>query len=88
MRRILKYTVWLDQIVKVPVPSSAKCVLFADQAGTLQVWFEVDDLPYSTGIPCRKLLIVATGEQVPIGAVHLGSCQQRQFVWHLYEVPA
>lgn len=35
----------------------------------------------------RSFKIVGTGWEVPKGAIHRGTVQQGQFVWHLMEVP-
>lgn len=83
MRRILQYDIFLDTTKSIDLPSNAKCVQFASQNGVLQIRFEVEGTAPTVE---RRFRVYATGQDIPNGHAHLGTCQQGSFVWHLYEV--
>jgi hypothetical protein len=83
MRTIHKFPVSFGEaIIKLPV--RAKFLHFADQAGQLTVWFELDS--EVTSQMFRRYQVFPTGGVIPYGAGWLGTCQQGPFMWHLYEL--
>lgn len=77
--KIYKYRVYPG--ASVSIPGLLKVLLFAPQgADGLFVWAEV--LVEGTGV---TLDVLPTGAEVPYRAKHWASCQDGEFVWHLYE---
>jgi len=67
--------------VNIVMPADAKVVMVGDQDDLIAVWFEHDNGPLTT----RTIYIHGTGHPIPAGRKHIGSVQQRVYVWHLYE---
>lgn len=82
MKRILKYPVQAFQSTALALPVDARVVRFAPQHGALQLWVEqrVDAPPDN-----RTFHVVGTGHQVPDDARYIASCEDGQYIWHLYE---
>jgi hypothetical protein len=76
-----KVHVNLNDEVHIVMPTDAKIVMVGDQQGAITIWFEHDNGPLTT----RTIYIHGTGHHIPAGRKHVGSLQQGEFVWHLYE---
>src|SRR5438105_745486 len=79
MRTIYKFTIGASTTLNLS--DGWKIVHFADQGGKVCAWIEVD--PGKPTAP-QALRIVATGENIPDGLAHYGTCLQGPYVWHLY----
>lgn len=86
----------MKTIHKQPIPSinsrvvlrlstDAKFIHFDLQNRDMCVWVETPVIvkEYKT----RTLAVFGTGFDVPDEAVHIGTLQDRGYVWHLYELP-
>lgn len=83
MKTIWKFPLRLvngGQMVSAPPPFAI--VRFAMQDGRPCAWAIVnDDLPPKT----HGVAIVGTGHECPDDAAYRGSCEDRAFIWHLFE---
>ena len=85
-RRVLKYRVdWDGQEIALPVGSVPRHFNVQDRLPT--VWIEVPGEWVSTTIVTKRTFrVFGTGHEIPDGSVYVGTCMDREFVWHLYEV--
>ena len=85
MRLVYKYPIVPPGIPRhVEAPADARVVLVAMQDRRPTVWLEVD-----TEAPAvlRRFAVFGTGEPLPPGVAHVGSCVDAPFIWHVYELP-
>lgn len=62
---------------------AGKVVLFgADRSSEICVWIERTE--QSEG--AQTLVIVGTGQEVPLGHFHVASCKDGTMIWHLYKL--
>lgn len=84
METIYKYHIPIDRETVLEIPGGGGKVLLLDTQGIgLYAWMEVNtEQPRST----RTFRIVGTGHDLATvqGMVHVGSVQQKGFVWHVY----
>lgn len=86
-RNIWKYPMPMPGIREVDYDWPAGATITAVQIQDEQIvaWAEVpatdDPLPSES----RRFQTFGTGQQVPDGAIHLGTVQDGPFVWHVYE---
>jgi hypothetical protein len=85
MTKVYKYPFEIvgSQIVELPV--EAKVIhVGLDPQGTPCLWAEINPLNIHKDL---RIFVVGTGTSIPDAAkVHLGSFNQREFVWHVYSV--
>lgn len=98
MRKIYKYEVpepsCFTQVSMFGVPKGTKVLCVGTQlVGTgdrqderIYLWAEVD--PHGPPVDALRLVIVATGEKVPLNAVYLGTVHFTtcRLVFHLYQL--
>lgn len=83
MKTVHKFAV-IDGSLIVDVPATAKVVRFATQGLSLFAWLELDpDAPKVH----RVFRVVGTGHAIDAEELHVGSCEDGPFIWHLYELP-
>lgn len=85
MRTVHKCPLRVGGFFEVLMPEDAKIVMFADQGGDLMVWYETDTALIPSEMKRRSVCVVGTGHLIHPGYVHVASCQQGPFVWHLYQ---
>lgn len=72
-------------VQKTPLlPRDAVAVHVGMQSGSLMLWYEtrhssVPEVP-------SKFAVFGTGHAIPDFSKHIGSCQDGDFVWHVYEL--
>ena len=81
-RRVFKYPIH-DATLRGDFPAGSVPRHFGMQHGTTTLWIEVTDALVAKR---RTFCIFGTGHEIPDGAVYVGTCMDREFVWHLYEV--
>jgi hypothetical protein len=79
-------TIWKFPFDKVEtimqMPEGASIVRVAMQHRYPTVWAQVNpDAPKLA----RRLRVFGTGEPIPDGWHYVGSCDDREFVWHVFE---
>lgn len=86
-KRMFKYRVPIaDRQTTLELRVGSSIVSVGSQNPTeVCLWVEVPDIGRTTR---RTFTVVATGEDVPLRGVHLGTVQDGALVWHVYEVPA
>lgn len=84
MKTVHKFAV-VDGSLIVDLPASAKVVRVAVQGGLLCAWFELD--PAAKKDTHRVFRVVGTGHPIDDEEIHVGSCEDGPFIWHLYEMP-
>lgn len=92
LRRVLRYPFKVaDEVITLPagpVVLVTPSRTFAGP-GELDVWIESSVLatwPHSAALGKQDILVVRTGAEVPVGAVHLDSVLDGPMVWHLYRL--
>lgn len=67
---------------KVSAPRLGKAVFFGIQNGVYCVWAKVQP-----GEPDRErqFQIVGTGDEIPLNWRHVGTVQNGDYVWHLFQ---
>lgn len=87
MRAIWKFALPLADRLNVKMPKGARLLTFQVQDGHLCLWAEVNTL---ADVEKRYFAVFGTGHEMPremgYSDVYVGTWQQEQFVWHLYEV--
>lgn len=87
MRTIWKYELDLLKdggINDIAMPLHAKALTVQNQRGALCLWVECDP---QEPMAERRFIIVGTGFSFcSDGMSYVGTLQDRQFVWHVYEV--
>ena len=83
MRVVYKYELhfrecWVD------IPGKFKCVMFDFQNETPMLWVEVADA--NAEVQRSYYVIHGTGHRIGGNEIHVSSCIQGHFVWHLYRV--
>ena len=83
MKTVWKYQLANFNPLQARISVESKIVHFAMQNQVPTVWVEI----VSDGaLPLRTFEIFGTGHEIPDYAKHVGTVQDGQFVWHLYEV--
>lgn len=84
MRTIWKYEFEITSIVQAyDIPRGYSIVHVEMQGRHLCMWVDVNtDRPKDE----RSFMIIGTGHPVPDDAAYIGTAQQGEFVWHLFEV--
>jgi hypothetical protein len=82
-RRILKWQIPIDDRDHPvgPGPAVLVAVQGAAHSGVVTVWTDESD---TEGIPVQSARVYGTGQPVPPGDVHLGSCLDGSLVWHVF----
>lgn len=84
MLTIYKYALAILSQQPIRMPKGAKILSVDCQRDTICLWAEVD---CKQSEEVRWIGIVGTGRRVPEGDRRfIGTVQQRQFVWHVYEL--
>lgn len=81
---VFKYPLSLKdgpQLLHLPV--NAKLLRVACQNEKPNIWALVD--PYGNK-EVREFVVIGTGYPVPENAQYIGSCDDRIFVWHVFEL--
>lgn len=82
MKRVYKYPLQIGETT-LPLPSGAKVLSVAMQAGVLMLWAEVWP---DNEAEQRTFTVHGTGHPIPAdGRRHIASVIDREFVWHVYE---
>jgi hypothetical protein len=82
MTTIWKFRVDLSDWFDLTMPTGATPLTLQMQAGEPHLWAEVNpDAPLET----VRFRVVGTGHPVPADTRYVGTWQQDQFVWHLYQ---
>jgi hypothetical protein len=80
-------------IFKYPLLHGIDNVLHMDKCGVVRrvgvqenvcIWVEVCT---NADQSARRFRVVGTGQEIPMGGVYAGSCNQDRFVWHVFEIP-
>lgn len=85
MRTIWKHTLRFsggEQLVLV-MPRHSVPVHFGMQNGAPTLWCECDP---AAPVEDRRFVVAGTGYPLPEKGLHIGSCQDGEFVWHAYEL--
>lgn len=84
MKTIHKFLLDITEINLINVSDKkGKIVLLEIQEGIPCIWLETDkDLPK---ICTRIFRVYGTGFNIPDGQIHVGSYQDGEYVWHVYE---
>lgn len=84
MRAVWKFAVLGGTVPYVePLPAGAKVLHLGQQRGLPHIWVEVEE---TAAAEDRTFQVIGTGQEIPGGAVYIGTWQEPPFVWHLYEV--
>lgn len=83
MKTVHKFAV-IDGSLIIDVPAAAKVVRFAPQGMMVFAWLELD--PSAPKVH-RVFRVVGTGHAIDDEELHVGSCEDGPFIWHLYEMP-
>jgi len=85
-RAIWKYEFEITAIVQAyDVPKGSMPVHVEMQGRHLCMWMDVNTAADKDE---RSFVIIGTGHPVPDDAAYIGTAQQGEFVWHLFEVIA
>lgn len=79
---VYKYPLTLSPSQTIEMPYGANIVHVHEQDNRPCLWAEVNT---SSPIIERTFCVVATGEDVPMGARHVGTIHIDWTVWHVYE---
>ena len=85
-RTVWKFHTPLAGRFTLSLPRNHRFLMFAPQGTSendLYAWFE---LRPGDNVGEAEFAVIGTGHPVPHASKHLGSCQQDNFVWHLYEL--
>lgn len=83
---VWKYPLNVSVDTELDLPSPAIVVHVAQADGvTPAVWVQVR--PDAKDLIRRTFRVVGTGDDVPAGWAHIGSCWCGPFMWHVYERP-
>lgn len=90
MRTVWKYTFDLSRreftrVLEIPEGSLVRHV--GAQGDSVCMWIEVTPSDEWDRV-LRVFKVVGTGHEVPPRSTYVGSCQMREYVWHVYEVTA
>ena len=80
--RIIRYEIHIDDTAQ-RVPAGKVVLVQAHRRGLgnrLEVWIQVAEGETQT----QTLRVFGTGQEIPAGWHHLGSCVAGHFVWHVY----
>lgn len=80
--RVLKWRVGLDD-----TPHRIGCgpvVLVSSRTDTEAVWVWTQETSGPPMVRTRPARVVGTGQDIPGGWAHVGSCVDEPFVWHVY----
>ena len=81
--KIFKYTLSLGAPTFMTFPDPTKMLMFQIQRGVPTIWCEIEE--NSAAPTCNlEYRVLATGDEIPVGMIHLGSAISGDFVWHLY----
>lgn len=81
---VWKYSLALvDGAQPLVMPLAAKLLRVSAQGSEPTIWALVNP---GLARVTRKFVVVGTGHPVPPHAVYVGSCDERVFVWHVFEV--
>lgn len=83
MRTIWKYEVGLGEINTLVMPEDAELLRFDMQNGAMCLWAVVDDANQRES---RRFRVAGTGFELRDLDRYVGTTQDGQFVWHLFEV--
>lgn len=83
MQTIFKYPLGFSAANHLDMPVGSRPVMVAMQNGQVTMWAQVDpDFETTTK---RDFVVAGTGHPVPDDYVHVGSCMDGMFVWHVFE---
>lgn len=86
MQQVHKFTLeFTADLQSVELPTDAAPLRFAMQGNRPQLWALVD---VGADHVKRFFRIISTGKPVPDVAHYVGSCDDQEFVWHLFETAA
>ena len=82
MKTVLKYEIELADHVGIYMPIGAKYLHVGVQNHGVMLWAEVDSEAYTK---LKYFYLRGTGDQIPEDVKHIGSVQDEDYIWHLYE---
>jgi hypothetical protein len=87
-RVVYKYEVPVDdEWHEIRTPGTATFLHVGNQGGHgVQLWAEVAKV--NLGVAVRKVRVFGTGQNIPDGAIYVGTTMAGPFVWHVYAEPA
>ncbi len=75
-----------DEVAIVYMPEGAEILTVQPQEGSIMMWVKICDTMSGTSID-RKFRILGTGKYFEDeNLAHIGTVQQNEFVWHVFEV--
>ena len=80
-RQVWKYS--LKGVIDIAMPQGSTLLFFAVKDETALLWCEVQP---ANDFVVRSFQIVGTGQSVPPEAEYIGTCLDKAYVWHLYEL--
>ena len=85
MKSVYKYPLQISALNIVQMPSGARVLHVADQAGVTTVWALVD--PEVEKVVNRYFWVFGTGQPIddPDPLAYLGTSMAGGFVWHVFE---
>ncbi|MBM6622646.1 hypothetical protein JTF08_13605 [Micrococcaceae bacterium RIT802] len=94
-RRVLRFNLQVTETHTLP--QGPVVMIHHDRAypdgqecGRLEVWIEAQtpgDFPAKPELGSRrKVKVFGTGQLIPAGARHMGSCLDGRLIWHLYDI--
>lgn len=88
-RQVWRFEVNIGRHEALPIPIGARPIHVGMQRQwpkppkVVNVWFEVNP---AADRKLRTFVVHGTGHPIEEGDVHIGTTQDGEFVWHLYEV--
>jgi len=68
----------------IKMPAGATPLHVAMQDGVPCIWAYLDS---ENPKEPRGFAVIGTGHEIPRDALHIGTCMDRCFVWHIFELP-
>lgn len=85
MNTMWKYPLRLaDGPQSLQMPGGAIPLHVEMQDGAPTFWAYLDS---ENPLEQRLFIVLGTGYEIPMDAIHIGTCMDRCFVWHIFEVP-
>ena len=80
-RRVYKYPLTFHPLQSVEMPYGAVVRHVHEQGGAPCLWVEVNT---SAPMVVNHFIVVATGQEVPVGATYVGTVHVKWTVWHVF----
>lgn len=82
---IYKYNIVVGDLISMYLDKGAKVVRFGKQKDTLCLWIKLDEQVDRKECYLRYFTIVGTGQAFNEELTYIDSCEDGEFIWHLFE---